>query len=121
MVSAFVGGVVCIAGISVYHNNNLQGTLAVATAVSTLEMYLGGLNFNGALGYSPVVDMQAFAVYNRVLSPSEVALVTKQVTYCHVNNDWNAWGRQQQYWYYAPTFQASWVIQANTLLGGEQH
>lgn len=91
-------GVFGFSGVTAYRDglpigSSLSGTLPTTT------LYIGSLDAIPTAPYNGF--LRAIVIYNRVLSPTEVWSVSRQMAYCNVNPDWSAWGRRRK-WFYAP-------------------
>lgn len=109
---------------SAYKNGVADGTVTGSATNSTLNVYIGCANKGaGTTWYYYIGNIRACLIAFRPFSPAEMWLASRQMTYCHLNPDWDAWRRRRRY-YYAPSqaaaaaFQAAWAARTNTLLGG---
>jgi len=115
-----VEGVVGFAGLTAYHNGVASGAVSSAACTNTQPIFIGTMNNQGSPQYYFIGTIQAFLVVSRTLSVTEAWAASRQMAYCHVNPDWNAWGRRRQY-FYAPAqaagFLAAWAAHSNSQIG----
>lgn len=96
-----VSGVMAVSGQRGYLDGVDEGAIDPWAAAQTNSIYLLALNSAGTAVSEGIINLLAAAIYDRPLTVSEVLLATRQLQYCDVNPDWNAWARQRQYWYAA--------------------
>ena len=95
-------GVLGVAGVGCYMDGLLAKNMASGTGGVPLEIFIGARNLDGGANAHCAVSIRAAAVASRTLLPAEMRLASHQMSYCHVNPDWSAWGRRRRY-YYAPS------------------
>jgi hypothetical protein len=71
-------GIIAIAGTKAYFDGADLGVTLSAAALPDLNVYLGRLNFSVALPMK-YVQVQAVAIYNRTLTPLEIASLTAAI------------------------------------------
>jgi hypothetical protein len=115
-----VEGVLGITGYGAYFDGKLLTTLP-HTWLDVQQLYIGAGNYYDSTPfYSYIGAMQSVSVYDRTLTASEVALCSLQMKYCGVCNDFNAWGRQRN-WYFAPMTATgrSWPVIGRGMIDGK--
>lgn len=118
---SLTAGVMGFASKTAYLNGLVDGTIPGAGSPPTHTISLGCRNSVGTNDQFFAGNIQALGIYSRELTRSEAQLVSRQMAYCEVNPDWNAWSRRRRY-YYAPqavagaAFQAAWAHNANSIL-----
>ena len=118
--SSCTKGVLGLAAGKCYQDGALVTVLGGWSGTATMPIYLGA--YNPLLWtYVPSSAQQAAMITHVDLSHAHMVQYSRQMAYCHVNPDWNAWGRRRQY-FYAPSqmagFQAAWAARQNRLIGG---
>jgi hypothetical protein len=98
---AFTSGVAAVTPAFAYKNGVALGALTGEwTGTTTYTIKLGGQSINtDAITECYGGAIQAFAIYNTMLTPAQVWLASQQMKYCDVIPDYNAWARQRRYWY----------------------
>lgn len=87
----------------VYKNGVLIGALSTTPSAFSTVIAIGGRRASGGtVERFSTATIPSFVSYSRILSPAEVWLASRQMAYCEVNPDWNAWARRRRY-YYAPS------------------
>ncbi len=94
-------GVIGMAATTGYINGIADVTVATGYPPG-LEFWIGSVNKDGTSDrwFSGIIKSLLLA--SRTLTPAEMWLASRQMAYCEVNPDWNAWARRRQY-FFAPS------------------
>ena len=99
---SFPSGIIGMANRNAYENGVLvSSSIPAWSSAPTISIYLGAINGN-AWQYNGYNTTSTCLIVSRTLSSSEMWLASRQMAYCHVNPDWNAWARRRMY-FYAPS------------------
>lgn len=97
-------GVAGMAGPQGFRNGIASGAATTGSGnASGYDIFLGNRNDYGAPWNNGFVgNLLSVLIASRPFTPAEMWLASRQMAYCEVNPDWNAWGRRRNY-YYAPS------------------
>lgn len=99
--AAATSGVFGIAGPVAYQNGLSVGALTGTWSATAKPVSIGAAyRFTASFIWDG--NVQAFLLSSATLTPTQIEDYSRQMQYCDVNPDWNAWGRRRR-WYYAPS------------------
>lgn len=89
-----------LAGQNGYKNGVYDTVLTGSVGTCSTSITLGASSSAGGQKFKG--DLLAVLLSTVTFGASHMAQYSRQMEYCHVNPDWNAWGRRRRY-YYAPS------------------
>jgi len=97
---SFASGVAAITGKACYVNGVSTATIPAGWTANAQSLYLLAWHQTAVpqAQWPLTGNIQAFAVYSRILTPAEVWLASMQMAYCESNPEWNAWAPRRRYW-----------------------
>lgn len=101
-----LSGVQGMAGRQPVLNGIVDGPEVAAGSGTLSEIYVGANRKGAVAGDFLAGAIRCFVITSITLPLSAMAQYSRQMAYCNVNPDWNAWGRRRRY-YYAPSEAAS--------------
>lgn len=77
-----------------------RASFGTTTASPGVPMFIGAVNNNTTPTIGPPCSIQAVLIVRIALAPAVVWTISRQMAYCHVNPEWNAWASRRR-WFYA--------------------
>lgn len=95
-----LSGVLAVVGRRGYRNGIVDGSeIGTGSGTYQPDLYIGALFMAAAAWFHCNANVQAFVVYDRILTAGEVWNISKQMAYCEYNPDWNAWAPKRDWWF----------------------
>jgi hypothetical protein len=93
-------GVLAISNRHGYRNGIDEGfTIGTQVIDMSRPTFILGMNKGGVFSLGFIGSMQAFLLLSRPLTAAETWLASRQMAYCELNPDWNAWAPRRRYWF----------------------
>lgn len=105
----------CITEADVYKDGYYVASIVGGSSITGTYIGIGALRLSWTILSFINCTVQAAVICSRTLSPAEVWHASRQMAYCDVNPDWNAWAPRRRYWYAPLTLLGNkkWILDVN--------